>query len=150
VGQFGPRYDPTAMKALLAAAMFVAMCAVVSAASARGEAAPPSLWAVNVDPKQWHRYHGPSVRRISWRGPIVQTIRAGTYRLHLFDVQDNANFRLRGPGVEVRTTFEYTGTRTFTIKLRRGTYFYSRLLREDGLIIPPPDGFQIRVFRVTP
>jgi hypothetical protein len=130
------------------------MCVFVTAlaapvASARQTAPPPILWAVNVDPQDWGNYYGPSIRRTSWRGPIVQRIVAGTYRIRLHDVSPDANFRLRGPGVEVGTTFEFAGTRTFRVRLRPGTYTYSRLARENGEVLPQPDGFQSRTFEVV-
>jgi len=110
---------------------------------------PPILWAVNVDRDDWGSYYGPSVRRSSWRGPIVRRLSAGTYRVRLHDVSPDANFRLTGHGVELGTTFEFVGTRTFTVHFRPGTYAYSRLGRENGEVLPQPDGFQSRTIRVV-
>jgi hypothetical protein len=126
---------------------------VVPFAPARNEASKPvaTLWAVNVDRQDWGNYYGPSIRRSSWRGPIVRRLTAGTYRIRLHDVSRDANFRLRGPGVgPIGTTFEFTGTRTFTVRLRPGVYTYSRLGRENGEVLPQPDGFQERTLRVVP
>jgi hypothetical protein len=73
------------------------------------------------------------------------------YRIRLHDVSRDANFRLQGPGVgPIGTTFEFTGTRTFTVRLRPDVYTYSRLGRENGEVLPQPDGFQERTFRVVP
>jgi hypothetical protein len=131
----------------------IAALAVTSAgpeASARQEVSqPPILWAVNVDPQDWGNYYGPSIRRSSWRGPVVRRLAAGRYRLRLHDVSRDANFRLAGPGVQLGTTFEFTGTRTFAVRFRPGTYSYSRLGRENGEVLPQPDGFQSRTIRVV-
>jgi hypothetical protein len=121
------------------------------AATARRSGLPAILWAVNVDPQDWGNYYGPSIRRSSWRGPVVHRLTAGTYRIRLHDVSADANFRFHGPGLRpIGTTFEFTGTRTFTVRLRPGVYEYSRLGRENGQILPQPDGFQRRTIRVGP
>lgn len=51
--------------------------------------------------------------------------RAGTYKLIVQDRSSEHNFRLRGPGVSVATPVGFTGTKTFTVKLKRGkTYTF--------------------------
>jgi len=49
--------------------------------------------------------------------------KAGTYRLTVRDRSPEHNFRLRGPGVNVATGVGAMGTKTFTIKLKRGTTY---------------------------
>jgi hypothetical protein len=46
--------------------------------------------------------------------------KGGTYRLRVQDRSEDHNFRLTGPGVNVATSVDGTGTRTFTVKLRAG------------------------------
>ena len=138
-------------------ALVLGVCALLISlvgptASARGrQALPPILWAVNMDPQNRTTNQGPNVRTSSWRGPVVRRLEAGTYRLRVHDVSRDVNFRFRGPGVgQIGTTFEFTGTRTFRVRLRPGLYTYSRLARENGEISAQPVGFQERTFRVVP
>lgn len=51
--------------------------------------------------------------------------RAGAYKLIVQDRSSEHNFRLRGPGVNVATSVGFTGTKTFTVKLKAGkTYTF--------------------------
>ena len=50
--------------------------------------------------------------------------KAGTYKLVVADKSNIHNFHLTGPGVNVKTSVPATGTKTFTIKLKKGTYKY--------------------------
>jgi plastocyanin len=51
--------------------------------------------------------------------------KAGTYKLVVRDRSDEHNFRLRGAGINVATSVDGTGTKTFTLKLKRGkTYTF--------------------------
>ncbi|MBA2742145.1 MAG: hypothetical protein H0U46_09060 [Actinobacteria bacterium] len=51
--------------------------------------------------------------------------KAGTYKLIVQDRSSEHNFRLRGPGVNVATSVSWTGTKTFTVKLKAGkTYTF--------------------------
>ena len=135
------------MPSRFAVAVF-GFAAYVGSASA-ANAAPVTLYAVNVDHADSAGYFGPSLRRTSWRGPVVRRLVAGRYRIVLHDVSPDANFRLRGPGVNVTSTFEFVGTRSSMVRLRPGVYEYSRLGRENGQILPQPDGFQQRTFRIV-
>ena len=54
----------------------------------------------------------------------VTRLKPGTYTFVVRDRSDDHNFHLRGPGVNKATGIEFTGTKTFTIKLRKGTYRY--------------------------
>lgn len=57
-------------------------------------------------------------------GQPVTTLAAGTYTLVVDDKSNAHNFHLTGPGVDVSTTVEETGTKTFRVKLRAGSYHY--------------------------
>ena len=48
--------------------------------------------------------------------------KAGKIKLVVSDKSDFHNFHLRGPGVNVKTTVPATGSKTFTITLKNGTY----------------------------
>jgi len=52
----------------------------------------------------------------------VAAVKAGKYALVVNDRSRFHNFRLKGPGVNVATTVAATGTRTFRVTLRKGTY----------------------------
>ena len=59
------------------------------------------------------------------KGKKVKTLRAVTYRFRIKDRSDIHNFHLRGPGVNrVLTSVDFTGTKSVTVKLRKGTYRY--------------------------
>ncbi len=49
-------------------------------------------------------------------------LRAGLYKIVIRDRSDEHNFHLTGPGVNKLTGVEFAGTKTFTVRLRRGTY----------------------------
>jgi hypothetical protein len=58
-------------------------------------------------------------------GKKVTSLRAGSYRIKVRDRADIHNFHLRGPGVNKRITSVYfTGTKSVTLRLRKGTYRY--------------------------
>jgi plastocyanin len=57
-------------------------------------------------------------------GQPVTTLAAGAYTLVVDDMSNVHNFHLTGPGVDVSTTVEETGTKTFRVKLRAGSYHY--------------------------
>jgi plastocyanin len=48
--------------------------------------------------------------------------KAGTIKLVISDKSSIHNFHLSGPGVNVKTSVPATGTKTFTITLKKGTY----------------------------
>jgi hypothetical protein len=59
------------------------------------------------------------------KGKKVKTLRPITYRFRITDRSDIHNFHLRGPGVNRRiTSVDFTGTKSVSIKLRKGTYRY--------------------------
>lgn len=57
-------------------------------------------------------------------GKLVKTLKAGTYRLVVADKSSIHNFHLFGPGVDEKTTLPFTGTRTWTVRLKPGKYTY--------------------------
>ena len=58
-------------------------------------------------------------------GVPAKTLKAGTYTFVISDRASIHNFVLEGPGVERDiTTAPFTGTKTVTIKLRKGKYKY--------------------------
>jgi plastocyanin len=48
--------------------------------------------------------------------------KAGKISLVISDKSSTHNFHLTGPGVNVKTSVSGTGTKTFTITLKKGTY----------------------------
>jgi len=48
--------------------------------------------------------------------------KAGTIKLVVADKSSIHNFHLTGPGVNVKTSVASTGTKTFTVTLKKGTY----------------------------
>ena len=57
-------------------------------------------------------------------GMLVKTLKAGTYQLTVADKSSIHNFHLFGPGVNKTTTVPFTGTQTWTVKLKPGKYTY--------------------------
>ena len=57
-------------------------------------------------------------------GKPVKTLKAGTYKVVVTDKSSIHNFHLFGPGVNKKTTVPFTGTQTWTVKLKPGSYTY--------------------------
>jgi plastocyanin len=57
-------------------------------------------------------------------GKKVTTLKAGTYKIVVSDKSNIHNFHLVGPGVNKSTSVAATGTSTWTVKLKKGTYRY--------------------------
>jgi plastocyanin len=58
-------------------------------------------------------------------GKKVKKLKATTYRFRVTDRSTSHNFRLRGPGYNrAITSVGFTGAKTVTVKLRKGTYRY--------------------------
>src|SRR5262245_3450993 len=56
---------------------------------------------------------------------VAKPRKAGTYRLTVHDRAGEHNFHLRGPGVNVATSVNGTGAKTFRVTLRAGkTYTF--------------------------
>lgn len=57
-------------------------------------------------------------------GKSVKTLKAGTYVFKVNDKSSIHNFHLTGPGLNKSTTVGGTGTKTWKLKLKKGTYKY--------------------------
>jgi plastocyanin len=58
-------------------------------------------------------------------GKAVKTVKAGRYSFVVSDKASIHNFQLEGPGVDKAiTSVPFTGTKTVSIVLKRGTYKY--------------------------
>lgn len=57
-------------------------------------------------------------------GKDLKTIKAGTYKIKVEDKSSIHNFHLFGPGVSKKTSVSFVGDKTWTIKLKPGTYTY--------------------------
>jgi plastocyanin len=51
-----------------------------------------------------------------------KTVKAGTYTIVVKDKSNIHNFRLTGPGVNKLTSVPSVGTKTWTVKLKKGSY----------------------------
>ena len=55
----------------------------------------------------------------------VRSVKPGRYTITVQDKSNIHNFRLRGPGLNRQiTSVSFTGTKTVTVTLKRGTYTY--------------------------
>ena len=55
----------------------------------------------------------------------VKTLKAGTYKITVNDKSNIHDFHLTGPGVnKMITSVAFKGTKTVTVKLKKGTYKY--------------------------
>ena len=50
--------------------------------------------------------------------------KAGKYKLVVCDKSSIHNFHLKGPGVNVKTTVPATGSKSFTVTLKKGKYTF--------------------------
>ncbi len=91
----------------------VAMAVVVVVPAALAAAAPQLFGTVGPDFSITLRDSG---------GAAVTKVDPGTYEVQVRDLSDFHNFRLAGPGVEESTGVEETGTVTWTVTFRDGTY----------------------------
>jgi plastocyanin len=57
-------------------------------------------------------------------GKKVTMLKAGTYTITVQDKSNIHNFHLTGPGVNKKTSVGGTGTTTWTVTLKKGTYKY--------------------------
>ncbi|HEY7692350.1 MAG TPA: plastocyanin/azurin family copper-binding protein [Gaiellaceae bacterium] len=68
------------------------------------------------------------------QGKVVKTLKAGSYTFVIADKASIHNFVLEGPGVERDiTAVPFTGTKTVTIRLRKGKYKYYCRPHESGM-----------------
>lgn len=62
---------------------------------------------------------------LKYEGEKVKKLDPGTYVLTVNDKASIHDFHLMGPGVnKVVTSVSFTGTKTVTVKLKKGTYTY--------------------------
>jgi plastocyanin len=54
----------------------------------------------------------------------VKTLKAGSYVFKISDKSNIHNFHLTGPGVDKKTSVAGTGSSTWTLTLKKGTYKY--------------------------
>jgi plastocyanin len=54
----------------------------------------------------------------------VKTLKAGTYVFKISDKSSIHDFHLSGPGVDKTTSIGGTGSKTWTLTLKKGTYKY--------------------------
>jgi hypothetical protein len=54
----------------------------------------------------------------------VTRLKPGAYAIRVSDRSSSHNFHLTGPGVNKATGVSFTGSRTFRVTLKRGTYRY--------------------------
>jgi plastocyanin len=59
---------------------------------------------------------------LKYEGKSVKTLKAGTYKVVVSDKANIHDFHLTGPGVNKSTSVGGTGTKTWTLKLKKGTY----------------------------
>jgi plastocyanin len=57
-------------------------------------------------------------------GKSVKSLKAGTYVFKISDKSNIHDFHLTGPGVNKTTTVGGTGSSTWTVTLKKGTYKY--------------------------
>ncbi len=57
-------------------------------------------------------------------GKAVKTLKAGKYKFVVHDKSASHNFHLIGPGANKATSVPFTGTKTWTVKLKKGNYTY--------------------------
>jgi plastocyanin len=70
----------------------------------------------------------------------VKTLKAGTYVFKINDKSSAHNFHLTGPGVNKATSVGKSGTSTWKLKLKKGTYKF---------VCDPHASFMKGSFRVT-
>jgi len=57
-------------------------------------------------------------------GAPVKTLKSGSYTIVVADKSSIHNFHLFGPGVNKKTSIPFTGTQTWTVTLKPGSYTY--------------------------
>jgi plastocyanin len=93
----------------------LAVAAAVLAVAGLGQAATPRLVG-EVGP-------GFTIE-VTKAGKDVKTLKPGTYKIKVEDKASIHNFHLFGPGLNKKTGVSFKGTRTWTIKLKKGKYTY--------------------------
>jgi hypothetical protein len=70
----------------------------------------------------------------------VSKLKAGTYTIVVSDKANSHDFHLKGPGVNKKTSTPGKGKKTWTVKLKKGTYTY---------VCDPHKSFMKGSFKVT-
>lgn len=100
---------------MLRISFWLAVVAGAVAIAGAGNAAAPKLSGVT----------GPGFTiTLKNGGTLVKTLKAGTYTMVVSDKSSAHNFHLIGPGVNKTTSVPFTGTQTWTVKLKAGKYTY--------------------------
>jgi plastocyanin len=96
--------------------LFAAVAAAALAVTGSGSAATPKTVNGTVGP-------GFTIG-LTMNGKNVTRLKAGTaYRFVISDRADIHDFHLSGPGLNrVLTSVEFTGTKTFVLRLKKGSY----------------------------
>ncbi|HKD34611.1 MAG TPA: hypothetical protein VKB73_14295 [Gaiellaceae bacterium] len=76
---------------------------------------------------------------------IVKSVSAGTYKIAVRDSSTKDNFHLMGPGVSKKTSVKGTGSFSWKVALKVGTYTYrsdahKKLKRKFKVVAPPASG----------
>ena len=97
------------------AALAVASALVALTLSGFGQAAVPKLVGTS----------GPGFDiEVTKAGKDVKKLRHGTYKIVVKDKSAAHNFHLFGPGLSKKTGVPFVGTKTWTVKLKKGKYTY--------------------------
>jgi plastocyanin len=106
----------TRHRLLPAIALAGAAAAILAASAAARTGATPTL----------NGSDGPGFTvGLTMGGKKVTSLKPGTYKLVVADKSNIHNFHITGPGLnKVVTTVPFTGTKTVTVTLKKGTYKY--------------------------
>jgi plastocyanin len=95
--------------------MLVAASLVAATVAGNGNAATPKLQGSVSDPVNIS---------LTFGGKKVSSLKAGKYTIVVKDTAVDHDFHLMGPGLNRATTTGGTGTWTWNVVLRKGTYTY--------------------------
>jgi plastocyanin len=99
-----------------AAALAASLALAAPAALAGSAAATPLTGTVGP---------GFTIKLANKAGVKVKKLKPGLYKITVKDKSPSHNFHIFGPGVKnVVTTVPFVGTKTVTVKLKKGTYTY--------------------------
>lgn len=103
----------------------IAVAGMLIVAVSAGSATPSLVATLKDEPVRGQE--GPGIRlvfRLTFNGKRFRTLPAGTYKLVVNDQSRFLQFHLQGPGVNIWTGVEARGRKTFTLRLRKGRYYY--------------------------
>src|SRR6185437_12612627 len=117
-GVLSPRQAPDKRKDVLMVRRFLlvtVVAATVLAVAAVSQAATPKLSGVS----------GPGFSiTLKSGGKAVNTLKAGSYTVVVADKSNQHNFHLFGPGVNKKTSVPFTGTVTWKVTFKKGSYTF--------------------------